>query len=615
MRRSNFAVTVSAAALCAAVLLAGAGQASAQTDLRIGSSVQGVLEGADAVGGDSEMGEYRYDAYRFSARAGQRFEAVMRSDAFDSYLAVFSQGASEAFATDDDGLGEGVNARLRFVAPENGDYILHARTLSGLDGGSYSLSLNERPAAPRAPRPTAISLGREIAGALSDRDPEADNELGFYDAYAFRAREGQRVAISLKSDDFDPYVRVGRLERGAFISLADNDDSPAGGLDSYLVFTAPSSGEFVIQALALGGDGSGDYTVGLSEGPQPLPAAPIALGGSADGRLNADSRVNDGGVRADAYRFTGSAGQRIDATLNSDAFDAYLELFDASGQRLAQDDDGGDEGTNSRILFTLPSAGEYTLQARAYSGNGEGGYTLALREAVPPPAPTPLAVGETLRGEITADGPRDDQGRGLVDYVFSGTQGNRIQAIMRSGDFDTYLQIGNAADTFEALSQDDDGLGEGTDSRLNFILPASGAYVIRATPYGGDAKGLFSIELLDKGPQPQPGSILIGATARGTLSDADAITDDGVSFDAYRIRVAEGDKLEVTMTSNDFDAYLDIGRDGDNWTSIASDDDSLSDTHAKIDWNVEDAGVYVIRARSFDQGQTGAYALTVSRKP
>ena len=217
--------------------------------------------------------------------------------------------------------------------------------------------------------------------------------------------------------------------------------------------------------------------------------------------------------------------------------------------------------------------------------------------------------------EIAADGPRDDQGRGLVDYVFTGTEGNRVQAIMRSGDFDTYLQIGYPGEPFEALSQDDDGLGEGTDSRLNFMLPKSGDYVIRATPYGGSSQGLFSIELLDKGPQPQPGSILIGATARGTLADSDAITEDGVSFDAYAIRVTEGDKLEVTMTSNDFDAYLDIGRDGDGWNSIASDDDSLSDTHAKIDWTVEQTGTYVIRARSYASGSTGAYALTVSRKP
>lgn len=616
MRRTPFAVTVSAAALSMGALLAGAGQANAQTDLRVGASIQGVLDGQDSVGGDEDSGEYRYDAYRIRGRAGQRLEAVMRSEAFDSYLEVFAPGSDESFASDDDGLGEGVNSRLRFVVPSDGEYTLRARTLGGLEGGGYSLSLTERPPAPRAPRPTAISMGRELSGELTDRDPEADNEEGAYDAYVFRARQGDRFAISLKASDFDPFVRVGRMERGSFVRLAENDDSPSGGLDSYLIFTAPSSGEFVIQAQALGGEGRGSYTVGLSEAPAPLPAAPIAFGASVDGRLGSETGVNESGVRADAYRFTGAAGQRIDATLNSHAFDAYLELFDASGQSLDQDDDGGVEGTNSRIIFTLPAAGEYTLQARALSGNGDGAYTFALGEAVPPPAATPLAIGETLRGEITAKGPQDEEGRGMVEYRFSGTEGNRVQIVMRSGDFDAYLQVGHADAPFEALGQDDDGLGEGTDSRLNFILPKTGDYIVRATPLSSGSEGLFSIELLDKGPQPQPGSILVGATARGTLTDTDAIAEDGALFDAYAVRVSEGEKLEVTLTSNDFDAYLDIGRESDgSWNSVASDDDSLSDTHAKVEWTVEDAGTYVIRARSFASGATGAYALTVSRKP
>ena len=99
------------------------------------------------------------------------------------------------------------------------------------------------------------------------------------------------------------------------------------------------------------------------------------------------------------------------------------------------------------------------------------------------------------------------------------------------------------------------------------------------------------------------------------MGDNDGLAEDGAYFDAYRITVAEGDKLNVTLVSNDFDAYLDIGRDKDGaWESVASDDDGLSDTHAKVEWTVETPGTYVIRARSFAQGSTGAYALTVERR-
>jgi len=70
------------------------------------------------------------------------------------------------------------------------------------------------------------------------------------------------------------------------------------------------------------------------------------------------------------------------------------------------------------------------------------------------------------------------------------------------------------------------------------------------------------------------------------------------------------------MVSNEFDAFIDIGREDEAgvFTSVVSDDDSLSDTHAKVDWAVEEEGDYVIRARSFSSGQSGAYALAIEPK-
>lgn len=614
MRRFVFAATVSAVAL-----MSGASLAQSAPQLRVGANVTGTLNDSDQTFGTEDDGQYRYEDYKISARRGQRLEAILRSDAFDAYLQVFAAGQEgpdgQSLAEDDDGLGEGTSARLRFVAPANGTYTLRARTLSGLEGGAFTLSLAQRPAAPRAPRPTGIRVGASVDGTISDRDPESDDDAGRYDAYVFRASADQRVAVALNSEAFDSMVRVGQMEGGSFVEIASNDDGVGIGLNSYLIFTAPSAGEYVIRAAPLGTDGTGDYTLKLDNAPPPLARTPIQIGGTVEGELSESDGVNDGGARADAYSFTATAGQRIDATLNSDAFDTYLELFNAAGESIDQDDDGGETGTNSRLIATLADAGEYTLQVRGVGETTLGAYTLALAEAEPEPEPVALPFATLTQGEIEAGGARDDDGRGYDAYTFSGQAGTRVQVVMRSGDFDTYLQI-SKADVFEALSSDDDGLGEGTDSRLNFILPETGDYVIRASPLGSEEKGLYSVELTDKGPQPEPGSILIGATARGTLGDNDGLADDGAYFDAYKIDVAAGDKINVTLVSNDFDAYLDIGRDKDGtWESVVSDDDGLSDTHAKIEWTVDEAGAYVIRARSFAQGSTGAYALTVERRP
>lgn len=606
--------TILAAASCLALVLA-AGPALAQSagPLAVGATVEGAIEEGDQTADDDA---YRYDDYAVTARAGQRFEAILRAPEFDTYLEVFpADDTTEALASDDDGLGEGTDSRLRFTAPAAGTWILRARPLSGLDGGAYTLSLTERPPAPRAPRPSGIRLGQTVEGDLSSRDPETDEGLP-YDAFSFRARQGDRIAVALDSDAFDPVLRIGRMEAGAFVQLAENDDGPDSGLNSRLVFTAPENGDYLIRVTPLNAAASGDYSLSLQEGPAPAAAQSIAIGDTVEGELTEGDGKSESDTPADAWRFEGREGQRVRIDMTSDDFDTYLELFDDNRVSLDEDDDGGPEGTNSRITITLPRTGAYVIEARAFA-EATGGYSLSLIEVEPERAPEPIAFGASLQGEIGEGDPRDDDDRGYDAFTFSGVEGQRIQAIMRSGDFDTFLQVGKADGEFSALASDDDGLMEGTDSRLNFTLPEDGDYVLRALPLGSDAKGLYALELIDRGPQPQPGSVLVGSTAWGTLSETDATTDSNSFYDAYRVVLREDEKLLITMVSNDVDSFVIVGRiksDG-AFEALGSDDDGLTDTHAKLEWTAPDDGTFEIRAGAYQQGQTGVYALTVEKQP
>ena len=424
------------------------------------------------------------------------------------------------------------------------------------------------------------------------------------------------MAVALDSDGFDPLVRLGRTTNGVFSELAYNDDGPDSGLNSRLSFTLPENGDYVIRATPLSAGGTGTYSLTLSEGPPPVEARAIRIGDTVRGELTEQDGRSANGVYADAYRFTGREGQRIRIDMTSSRFDTYLELFDDNQSSLATDDDGGPEGTNSRLVFTLPTDGSYVIEARAFS-ESTGEYRLVITEVAPDAPPQPLAFGRTLQGEIGENDSRDADDRGYDAFVFEGVEGQRVRAIMRSGDFDTYLQIGNAEGEFTALARDDDGLGEGTDSRLNFTLPADGRYVLRASPLGSDGEGLYSLELQDRGPQPKPGSLLVGTTARGTLTETDATAEDNSFYDAYRVHLKEGEELVIKMVSNDVDSFLVIGhvQDDDTIEALASDDDGLSDTHAKLSWKAPEDGVYEIRAGTFAQAQTGAYALIVEKKP
>ncbi|MDZ4113929.1 MAG: PPC domain-containing protein [Brevundimonas sp.] len=610
MRRQTI---LAAASWLALVLAAGPVLAQSAAPLAVGATVEGAIEEGD----QTAAGEaYRYDDYAVTARAGQRFEVILRSGAFDTYLEVFpADDTAEALASDDDGLGEGTDSRLRFAAPEAGTYTLRARPLSGLEGGAYTLSLTERPPAARAPRPSGIRVGQTVQGELSGRDPETDDGLP-YDAFSFRARQGERFAVALDSEAFDPVVRVGRNVDGAFVQLAENDDGPDSGLNSRLVFTAPENGDYLIRVTPLNVTDSGAYSLRLQEGPPPAAAQPIAIGSTVEGQLTETDGKSESDTPADAWRFEGREGQRVRIDMTSDDFDTYLELFDENRVSLDEDDDGGPEGTNSRMTITLPRTGSYIVEARAFS-DGTGDYSLSITEVEPDRAPEPITFGASLQGEIGEGDPRDDDDRGFDAFTFAGVEGQRIQAIMRSGDFDTFLQIGKADGEFTALADDDDGLLEGTDSRLTFTLPEDGDYVLRALPLGSDAKGLYSLELIDRGPQPQPGSILIGSTAWGTLTENDALTDSNSHYDAYRITVRGDEKLIITMVSNDVDSFVVVGREKADgaFEVLGSDDDGLTDTHAKLEWTAPRDGTFEVRAGAYQHGQTGVYALTIEKKP
>lgn len=117
------------------------------------------------------------------------------------------------------------------------------------------------------------------------------------------------------------------------------------------------------------------------------------------------------------------------------------------------------EGTDSRIEVVLDQTGDYLIEARSLSGDETGAYTLKIETVAPPPPAQPLAVGATLQGEI-GDGDPRAEGIPYDAYGFSGEAGDRVQVVMRSGDFDTTVQIGAAdASDFTALATDDDGLG------------------------------------------------------------------------------------------------------------------------------------------------------------
>lgn len=347
---------------------------------------------------------------------------------------------------------------------------------------------------------------------------------------------------------------------------------------------------------------------------------PLRVGQSLTGQLvESLEPVNDRG-RFRAYRFNATQGQRLLVTAESSDFDTYVTVGRQVGPVLDEiktDDDGGDD-TNSRMRFTAPRTGEYLLLVQAFSEEGLGAFTVALRTA--PPATTggtrTLSLGGTEEGALAdTDNEDEESGKFYDQYRFRAAAAQRVEIAMMSEDFDTYLSLGRMeGGEWQELDTDDDG-GEGTHARLRYVIPTDGEYIIRATSFG-EATGPYTISLSERAVTNRTEQrITAGETMESELDEDDTVLDSDNSFyETWTYEGRAGEQVRIGMESDEFDTYLAIGRmvDGD-WEEIASMDDGGEGTNAVLEVTLPEDGEYVIRANALSAGETGAYRLRVDQ--
>jgi hypothetical protein len=98
------------------------------------------------------------------------------------------------------------------------------------------------------------------------------------------------------------------------------------------------------------------------------------------------TEIEPAGSDVDFFRFNGRSGDAFVAEIVSSALDTVIVLMDASGNVIAQDDDGG-AGVLSRIATFLPGKGVYyigvsTFPDTDFTGNGEGAGRYVLNAEV-----------------------------------------------------------------------------------------------------------------------------------------------------------------------------------------------------------------------------------------
>ena len=105
-------------------------------------------------------------------------------------------------------------------------------------------------------RPTTLAAGRAVTGSLQASDGVGWG-VGYYDEWTYSAAAGQRVVITMDSEDLDAYLVVLR-EDGTEVA---SDDDGGGDFNARVEFEAPATGQYTILAASLFSDTTGRYTI------------------------------------------------------------------------------------------------------------------------------------------------------------------------------------------------------------------------------------------------------------------------------------------------------------------------------------------------------------------
>jgi hypothetical protein len=478
----------------AVAALVGPGMAQAQSQLSIGGEAAGRLQDGDQT---LDSGEY-VDVWTFRGRAGQQVTINMSSTDVDAYLML--RGPAGLSEWNDDRASGETNARLTVRLPADGLYRISATTFEPGENGEYLISVIEG-AGPASGQEGGgeIAIGQAGQGRLALGDDRLDAGE-FVDRWTFRGTPGETYVVRLNSAAFDPYLLV----RGEGLE-ADNDDdaSGRGAVNSRLEFVMPADGEVRIFTTSYQPDETGDYALVLAEAGAEQ-AAPVAvattstltLGQTVGGRLDDGAPTLRSGEFVTSYALRGRAGEQIELRMRSADFDSYL-FMTGPGEFSAtnDDDDSGEDGVNSRLIVTLPADGEYQVYATSFEPGERGDYALSAARpsdaAVTAQADAAMAAFDdgVLRDGVLAPGDRSQDGAYADRFQFSGRRGARIALTAESDAFDTTLFLRGPGG---AEADNDDG-PDGTNSRIDFVLPADGVYDVTVSSFEGGQTGPYRL--------------------------------------------------------------------------------------------------------------------------
>jgi hypothetical protein len=225
------------------------------------------------------------------------------------------------------------------------------------------------------------------------------NSGEYIDFYDVTLPSAQAISFRMGSSAVDTWLELYNADGDI---LAVNDDVSDGDTNSQINLFAPSGDYFLVASTFEAGE-LGSYTLSSSAFTQATNCGEYWLvpGITLNGSIATNDCVSSG-FYSDLYFLVLQAGQQLTVRLESTAFDAMLELYDAvTGEIVAEDDDGAG-GNNAQIVYTATELSIFAINATTFSAGNTGAYSMTVT--------TPAA-------ERTATVRRGQVSPGLMDAV------------------------------------------------------------------------------------------------------------------------------------------------------------------------------------------------------
>ncbi|MBN1965527.1 MAG: PPC domain-containing protein, partial [Anaerolineae bacterium] len=273
----------------------------------------GVIEPGQTINGTHMAGVE--DRWTFTAQAGDVFSIALYGS-FDTTMTIYHPDGSESDYNDDG--GPGLNSMFTgWMATESGTYTIGVGSFGNDDSGTYSLTLayGDVYLFPDTWQQGELTLGEPVEGTFA-------TEVLTH-VWTFTVEAGQHLELALDGD--------------AYTDVLDAEGNYAGYFGDGAPVYFDNGGEYYLFVYGYYADAS--YTATLSEAEPPeVNTGNIEVGQTISATLDYGA--------TDEWTIVLSEGDVISVATFTEAFDTYLYIFDAEGEELARNDDGG-PGLNS----------------------------------------------------------------------------------------------------------------------------------------------------------------------------------------------------------------------------------------------------------------------------